>query len=283
MHLTQPAVSRHVARLERALGVRLFNRSSRRVELTAEAGVLLDEGRRLLEAGSLVLDRVAAVATDRAGVLVVGGAEPLVAALLPRLLPAAHRELPGTSVRVRELRDSDLTSALAEGRIDVGLTLAGAATPDLSATRVMTDQWVAVLAADHPAATRTRAALSVLIDRPLAIHRRAWAPAWYDTVIEMCGALPIAPTLVYDDVSMHTRLALIAAGTAVGIMPRQFAAASANVRIVGLAPAVPATIVAVHRRPRAQNVRDFCAVATRVMARQPRADGDRRLSGDRPS
>ncbi|NBH04488.1 LysR family transcriptional regulator, partial [Amycolatopsis sp. SID8362] len=68
LHIAQPAVSRQIARLERELGVRLFDRSPRRVRLTVEGLRVLDAAREALAAA----DRVRVAATPRAGVMRIG-------------------------------------------------------------------------------------------------------------------------------------------------------------------------------------------------------------------
>ncbi|WP_308207677.1 LysR family transcriptional regulator [Actinomadura madurae] len=119
--MAQPPLSQRIQRLEKELGVRLFDRSSRRVRLTAPGGLLLEEARDIL----VRVDRVYSVAerarlgelgTVRAG-LPSDLAGPIVAALI-----AAFRERrPDLRLDLRETGTTEQVRALAEGALDAGV------------------------------------------------------------------------------------------------------------------------------------------------------------------
>jgi DNA-binding transcriptional LysR family regulator len=111
LHIAQPSLSQQIRRLEAQLGVRLLERTSRHVELTAAGHTLLREGRRLLAHAERTLEAVRDAASERLVVtrLAPGEAELEIEILLqePRVvvLPAAHPLAGRTSLRYAALRD----------------------------------------------------------------------------------------------------------------------------------------------------------------------------------
>jgi DNA-binding transcriptional LysR family regulator len=123
LYIAAPSLSQQIAALERSLGVRLFERHSRKVELTGAGAALLPQAERLLaDADRLRRDAAAHRSAERRRPLVVGlrpgGFGPLTGALLD----AARAALPHVEIRVRPLRFGELGAALPRGGVDVLLS-----------------------------------------------------------------------------------------------------------------------------------------------------------------
>jgi DNA-binding transcriptional LysR family regulator len=166
--IAQPALSRSVARLERRLGVGLFERTSRSVALTAAGRVLAEDARNALDAVSAAARRAQRAGAARPQLelaIKVGGD----AGRLPDLLAAYQREPDVLPVHV--IFAADRAALLRDGRADVALLydpiddLRGFDTQPL-----ITDPPIAVLPAAHPLAGRTAIRLEEL--RSETVHRR---------------------------------------------------------------------------------------------------------------
>jgi DNA-binding transcriptional LysR family regulator len=178
LYIASPSLSQQVAALERSLGVRLFDRDSRRVALTPAGSALLPQARRLL-ADAERLRRAAAShggATGRPRLVVgvrPGGFGPLTGPLLSAIRAA----LPDLDHAVRLVPFDQLRTALARRRADVVLTLSGAV--DAETTRfdaLYADQVVAAVPAHAgSAAARAIAAGDVSLE-PIAADELV--PAW---------------------------------------------------------------------------------------------------------
>ena len=159
MHLSQSAVSGTLARLEEMLGARLFDRTTRTVQLTQAGEVFAEQARFLRHQMDETVRRVQAVAQVQVGRLALAALPSLAAGVVPR---AFARFAAGHSGVHLELFDSlagpafDMVRA---GRVDFALTAANPAYADLDYTPLSSDRFVLLLARAHPLA-RGRGALA---------------------------------------------------------------------------------------------------------------------------
>jgi LysR family transcriptional regulator, carnitine catabolism transcriptional activator len=153
-HVTAPAVSKSVKKLEDELGVRLFDRTTRRVALTAEGRALVERCARIFAE----LDALRAELGDGTvrGELRIGAMEVLSVAVLPRALSALLRAHPALRPHTFELAPTPMATALREGRIDVGLTIGGGGEIDMVAHELGRSPGVLVCGRGHPLHGRRR-------------------------------------------------------------------------------------------------------------------------------
>jgi DNA-binding transcriptional LysR family regulator len=162
LHIAQPAVSRQIARLERELGVRLFDRSPRRVRLTAAGQRVLDAAREALAAA----DRVRIAATPRAGVLRIGTGTGQFTGRLERGIDALRERAPAFDVVLVDLPLPRRLNALRQGELDLALARGVLAAPGLRVLTAWTESLFAVVSVRHPAAGRAVVGVAELADGP---------------------------------------------------------------------------------------------------------------------
>ncbi|WP_410675239.1 LysR family transcriptional regulator [Amycolatopsis sp. cmx-4-68] len=150
LHIAQPAVSRQIARLERELGVRLFDRSPRRVRLTVAGHRVLDAARAALAAA----DRVRVAAAPRAGVMRIGTGTGQFTARLERGIDALREQAPAFEVVLVDLPLPARLNALRQGELDLALARGVRAAPGLRVLPAWTESLFAVVSARHAAAGR---------------------------------------------------------------------------------------------------------------------------------
>lgn len=119
-HLTQPAVSRQVQRLEEDLGVRLFQQTGRRVQLTAQGQLLLEEGARLIGQVRGVRAALEDLGQLRRGELRVGASSTPGTYMIPRTLAAFHGEHPGVELRYEIANSRAIEGKVVRGDLDLG-------------------------------------------------------------------------------------------------------------------------------------------------------------------
>lgn len=169
-NVVQSALSHQIKALEGELGVALFARTSRRVELTAAGAAFLPGARAAIAAA----DRAAADATAAlgrvTGQLIVGVIPTVAAADVPLALRTFRERYPEVSISVRAGGSDQLEKAITQGRVDVAfLGLPANREPrGVDWRHLGTDRLVAVLAADHPLATKTEVTLGDLADETFA-------------------------------------------------------------------------------------------------------------------
>jgi DNA-binding transcriptional LysR family regulator len=202
--LTQPALSHHVAALEAELGVRLFDRSRRHVEVTEAGASFLVTARRTLgglELGVQEARRIGRVASHR---LRFGYLEYVNLPFVGRALRRLAEAYPDVEVESVEMYPSQVLDALAQRTIDVGMTFHPVKVPTLASRHVVSGQWVVVVPERHPLAKREKVPLAQLADERLIIFSRKLNPPTYDWFMQQCRERDFEPTIAF-----HTTQALI--------------------------------------------------------------------------
>lgn len=168
LRVSQSGVSTQIAKLERELGVTLFDRSSRRVALTDAGRTLLPAIRQALAGINAVADTAAGIRGVLTGSLRVGAVTGLTWPPLVDALVAMHSEHPGIDVRLVEGLSGDLITAVRDGRLDVAVAGWSGAAPNALAARVIIDDALcAVLALDHPWVSRSHLGIDELLHADL--------------------------------------------------------------------------------------------------------------------
>jgi DNA-binding transcriptional LysR family regulator len=171
--VVQSALSHQIAGLERELGARLFDRTSRSVRLTPAGAAFLPAARQCLDAAQRAAAEVAATVGEIRGRLAVGLIPTVAAVDIPRVLRDFHRQYPQVRISLRVGASNDLTEQVQRGNIEVAfLGLPTTARPQgVNARELARDHLVAVVAPDHPLADETavdlrRLSTEVFVDLP---------------------------------------------------------------------------------------------------------------------
>ena len=166
--VVQSALSRQIKSLESELGVRLFARTSRKVEVTPAGEAFVKQARLCLRAAERAKVAAAAAHGDIRGSLTIGVIPTVTAVDVAAVLGAFHRRYPEVGVHVRTGGSDEFLRRIAAGELDVGLLgLAEGVTPRGVQTRELSrERLVAVLSEGHRLAGRRRLHLEDLADEP---------------------------------------------------------------------------------------------------------------------
>ena len=220
LHLSQPAASRQIQALEAELGVLLFDRVGRRLQLTAEGEDIVRRSRRLLQEADSLRDRADALKSGLTGTLRVGGSPQHIETVLAPFVSRFRRRHPDIEVNFVEDGGARINTRLEDGDVQVVLT---SAHNDLFSGRLLYPAYVlAVLASSNVSARRAAIDVSDLADEPLLLLQRSFASrGWFDAA---CHNADISPRIVLESGAPATLIALAASGDGVAIVP-------SNVRI----------------------------------------------------
>ncbi len=190
LHIVQPAVSQQIRRLERDLGVQLFDRTSRWVRLTAAGERLLPEARTVLAAA----DRTRQVAAELAsgGTLRLGTSQGL-GERLPQVLDELARTTPALHVQLVGAPADERITMVRSGLLDAAFVRAVPRARDVELLPLWDDPLVAALPATHPLAAESALDLRQLSDLPLRLASRDDNPAFYDFILAACAAAGFEP------------------------------------------------------------------------------------------
>lgn len=156
LHLSQSAVSRRVDKLEEALGVELFSRTTRRVELTTIGRTFVHRARSVInELGNALLG-IADFAERISGEVTIACVPSAVGYFLPSVIREFHRLHPGIRVRLIDESSAEILLAVAQGEADFGVTYIGTQEPDIEFEPLLEDRFVVACPRGHALAQRKR-------------------------------------------------------------------------------------------------------------------------------
>ncbi|EIV94936.1 LysR substrate-binding domain-containing protein [Frankia sp. QA3] len=218
LHITQQSLSQQIRVLERQLGVTLFTRSARGVELTPTAAVLLREAQPLLVQAERAVEAVRRAARGEAQELRVGFLASVANYVMPPVVRAFHVAHPETSLRAEEVTIAAMVAGLRQGRLDAGLSRPPLV-EDLVTEVILREPVAAVLPEGHPLAERATLTLAELADESWVLTPRSSWPPWhrkYDADFARAG---YRPRVVQRGTGPQSLLALVAAGVGVTRLP----------------------------------------------------------------
>ncbi len=230
VHIAQPALSQQVKQLERELGVELFRRTTRRVELTEAGRRFAEHARGILAGVERARDDMALLAAGQAGRVAVGFIGTATYDVLPRVAREVRRELPDVDLQLRgEELSPRLLAGLADHTFDLALLRpdpqAGAG---LTVRTLRAERLVAVVPASHELAGRARIELAQLAGEPFVMHPSGHRSSIHERVLRACADAGFEPVSLLEVAETATMVVFVAAGLGVALVPEP-------VRSLGLA------------------------------------------------
>jgi DNA-binding transcriptional LysR family regulator len=218
LHMTQPPLTVAIRKLEEELGVKLFERTTRRVQLT-EAGERFRERAEKIVLDVAAAKQDAADASDgRVGRLRVGFVSSASYSLLPHGVRQFRADHPRVELELVPAASGEQVEALLEGRLDVGILRDPERVPGLELTPLVQESLVAVLPADHPLAASREIAPAELARFPLVLFSYPLMPGYVGRVLEAFEGGPRL-NVVQQAVHQETVLGLVAAGVGCSVLP----------------------------------------------------------------
>ncbi|MBA2345049.1 MAG: LysR family transcriptional regulator [Rubrobacter sp.] len=230
MYLSQPALSQQVRKLELELGVTLFSRTKKHVELTEAGRILLEGARRVL----VLVEQTAREAREVGGAevrhLKVGFPEYANHTPVADALQTFRRRYPYVELEEHEtltLQETLLQiDKLHRGTLDIGFMLKPEEDDHLEIEHVLNIELVAALPKGHPLAERDEISMKELADERLILFSRNFHPRSYDYVVACCREAGFEPKVVQRKepqlYSGATTYRMVAAGIGAGIVARPF-------------------------------------------------------------
>jgi LysR family transcriptional regulator, transcription activator of glutamate synthase operon len=218
--VAQPALSQQIAALERELGVRLFDRTNRRVSLTDAGRAFVARAERVIADLEAAAEEMTAFAGGLRGRVVVGAHQSFAEHVLPKLLGRFHAEQPGIEVAMREGMADELLARLASGTIDVFIGhLPGARTPaGCHAQPLYEDELVIAVAARHPLGLRSSVRIEELRDEPFVIFRPGSGSTHF--LNQLTREAGFEPRVAFESEDSLTVRSLVAEGLGIALFPR---------------------------------------------------------------
>lgn len=217
LHLSQPALSAAIRKLEETLGVRLFDRTTRRMALTAEGHELLRLSARLIDEFETVTGDLRDYLARRRGRVVVAALPSLAAITLPPALARLKSTHPGIDVVIRDTLNDEILDMVRSGAADFGLSVAPPPDSGLSFQPLLVDRFVLVCRRDHELAGQRQVAWTTVVRYPIVGMARTSSVRQH--IDRACAQAGIELRNEYDAAHLATVGALVREGLGVAALP----------------------------------------------------------------
>lgn len=222
LHLAQPPLSQQIRHLEEELGLRLFERTSRKVSLTEAGRVFLEQAYLVVNQADKASATMQAVRRGDAGRLTIGVIASALYSIIPAILREFHQARPGVEIRCYEMNSSEQLQALLERRIQLGFARHQLISPLLRNEVLLKERLVLALPSTDPRAHRGPISLRQFSQDGFLMFTRDRVPVVYDAAIASCKKVGFSPILAQEAHDIHMMLALTAAGVGVCLVPESF-------------------------------------------------------------
>jgi len=230
LFIAQPPLSQQIQQLERDLGVMLFQRTSRRVQLTAAGEAFLREARHILAGVESAVQSARRAARGEEGWLGIGFAASATYDLLPAVLHDFREQYPDIQLSLMELNAAEQAQAFVDRSIHVGFARPYIESPENVVGSVLREPFLVALPETHQFTNRETLALYELANEAFISFPEQPAPSYAEVVRRVCEEAGFTPRVVQEVREMQTAISLVAAGIGIALLP----ASVQNVHRIGV-------------------------------------------------
>lgn len=222
--IQQPPLSQQIKALEQELGVLLFTRGSRGMELTIAGQAFQQDAQAIIASVSRAAQRAVQAARGETGRLRLGvTTSAVVHRLVPQIIRAFRQAYPQVTLDLREHPAAELTEAVMRGELQFALLRVPVARPrGLAFLELAREELLAVLPAGHALIERARRQglwLHDLAEEGFILVRRPAAPGLYENLVAACRTAGFEPAVVAEVPHMLTGINLVSAGAGISFVP----------------------------------------------------------------
>ncbi|EJW13598.1 LysR family transcriptional regulator clustered with dicarboxylate transport [Rhodovulum sp. PH10] len=217
LNLSQPALTVQIRNLETALGVKLLDRTKRSVEVTPVGLDLVPALERTLHELDVTLSDLREVGAGRRGTVRIAALPSFAASLLPGVILACRRANPAVSFLVRDAIAAQVSTLVASGEVDLGITGGDLAEAEFDVLHTTLDQICLVFPGSHPIGRKRRITVEDLVDLPLVLTNPG--TSLRELIERALLKIGHTPTLACEVTYMMSAVAMVRAGLGLTILP----------------------------------------------------------------
>ena len=219
LHISQPPLTRQIQQLEDQLGVQLFKRTNRGVELTDAGRVLYDDARNILGLTERAMERSSKAAKGLLGRVDVAIFGSGIFGAIPRLLRAFREAHPDVSIFLHNMVKEEQIDALRHRRITLAFNRLMRPIDGLVSETLLTEALYVAMPSGSPLSARTAVTMQELQDVPLVLYPTGARPSFIDRVHELCRSCNFTPIVAQEVGDVVHAIALVATGFAATLVP----------------------------------------------------------------
>ena len=211
--------TRQIQQLEEELGVRLFTRTPKGMEITQAGELFLEEARNIRSVVEQATERTQRAGQGKLGRLDVAIFGSGILDAIPKLLLAFRNDYPEVKIVLHTMTKAEQIEALRQRRITVGFNRMLAPLPDLSTELVATEPLLLAVNENHPLARQKSVSFRMLAEHPMVLFPTGARPNFIDKVMRLCEEAGFVPSVSQEVGDAVTGVALVAGGFGICLVP----------------------------------------------------------------
>lgn len=220
--IEQPPLSLQMKNLEQVIGTNLFDRTNRKVSLTAAGEVLYTEAVRLIGASMNAVEITRRTGRGDQGTLRVGFASSTIFAGIPEIIQSFKEKHPGITLVLRECATATQLEDIRSEALDIGFIRETVSDPGIMCSTIFREKFLAVLSGEHPLSQKNKIELKDLHQENFVLFPRRVAPALYDKIHQIFSNAKFYPNVIQETMEWQSIISLVKVNLGVSICPSSF-------------------------------------------------------------
>ncbi len=217
LHLTQPALSSAISKMEHSVGGSLFDRTTRRVTMTPEARHFLPIARRLISDWDQSLEDLNRSYDLKQGSLNIAVMPSFAMNEFPKAIALFQKQHPGINIRVRDIVMEDVIDSVSSGAVDLGIAFEPDSLDGVSFQPLFVDRWLAIVPCGHVQANQDTISWRRLAQQPFVVmNSGSWSRQMQDEAMRAAG---VSSSGLFEANQFATIGKMVSMGVGVSLVP----------------------------------------------------------------
>jgi LysR family hydrogen peroxide-inducible transcriptional activator len=218
LHIAQPSLSQQLSKLEKEIGVLLFQRNTNSVELTHAGIIFVEKAQKIVDRVEQLQQEMEDISLMRKGKLNVGSLPITGSHILPLVLPVFKAKYPEIEIALVEDTTANLEHLTSSGQTDISLLSLPLTEQSLTYDTVIEEEICLAVPIEHPLAKANKQiAIQALQHEPFIILKKG--QGFRQITIDLCRAAGFTPEIVFESSNIETVQSLVAAGMGIAFVP----------------------------------------------------------------
>jgi DNA-binding transcriptional LysR family regulator len=233
--VAQSAISKQISNLEELIGVQLFIRNRRTVQLTNAGAQLLKDAKIVIAHYDEAISNSRLAGNELSGNIKIGylGLEKI---FLPRLINQFTKKYPDVNIELIQYTRDTLNSSLKLGEIDIGFTfsLSIGKFPEIISRKISNIPFNVVMHSEHPLADYKKISISSIESEPIIVINQEVSPDGFHHILDLFNKHCLSPNIVREGSNFENVLLMIEAGIGISVLPKAIANPPSTLRFIEL-------------------------------------------------
>lgn len=217
LHVSQPSISKMIKVLEEELGVPLFARTTRQIELTDAGRAVLREAQQIVYSFQNLKSELSDVMQLKTGNILFGLPPMVGASFFPRIIGHFNNMYPGITIKLIEVGSRQVETGIDDGSLDIGVVALPVKENSFEMFSFVKEPMMVITPPDHPLASKSKVSLIEIKDEPLAFYREDFS--LHDTILDRCNERGFYPKIICESGQWDFIAEMVAANLGVALLP----------------------------------------------------------------